>query len=305
MTLSDFYGTGKRAKKISPFIAEAIPNIGTTKQNLVKQLSLGDALSAYTKTKPAEPQSQPYKVSYITFSDLQAFDICPLHYKAKVIYKVPTPATSVQSFGISIHAALYDFYKQIQEGLKPNQKNLIDYLQEDWINEGYVNKKHEEESYKTARKLLTQYYKSKSKNLIKPIALEYQFRFLLKNGVKVFGKIDRIDTKENGIEIIDYKTGQDNPKAAKSHELQLSIYALAASRVNDKILNRNPENITLTLQFLGDGAKKTMSFKKEDLNKLESDLIEKIKEIESSDFKCSRSVLCVNCENRMLCNTIS
>ncbi len=47
-----------------------------------------------------------------------------------------------------------------------------------------------------------------------------------------------------------------------------------------------------------------MNFKQEDLDKLEDDLLEKIEEIEKSDFSCSKSVLCVNCEYRMLCNSI-
>jgi len=81
----------------------------------------------------------------------------------------------------------------------------------------------------------------------------------------------------------------------------LAIYALAATRVKDKILNRNPKDITLTLHFLDGNTKKTMSFEKKDLDKLESELIEKIAEIEKSDFKCSKSVLCINCEYKILC----
>jgi DNA helicase-2/ATP-dependent DNA helicase PcrA len=124
----------------------------------------------------------------------------------------------------------------------------------------------------------------------------------LKNGVKVFGKIDRIDKKGSGIEIIDYKTGADNPKADKAHKLQLAMYALAATRVRDDILNRRPEDITLTLHFLEGNTRKTMNFKQEDLDELEAELINKIAEIEKSDFKCSKNVLCLNCEYRMLCS---
>jgi len=135
------------------------------------------------------------------------------------------------------------------------------------------------------------------------LGLEMPFSFVLKNGVKVFGKIDRIDKKGSGIEIIDYKTGADNPKAGKAHELQLKIYALAATKIKDNILNRRPEDITLTIHFLEGNTKKTMNFKQEDLNRLEDELIEKITEIEKSDFKCSGSVLCVNCEYKILCHT--
>lgn len=144
--------------------------------------------------------------------------------------------------------------------------------------------------------------KAKGRIIQKPLALELPFSFSLKNGVKVFGKIDRIDQKNGGIEIIDYKTGEDNPKADKSHKLQLEMYALAATRVKDNILNRKPEEITLSLQFLEANTKKTMNFTHADLTRLEDDLLAKIEEIEKSDFKCSGSVLCINCEYKMLCN---
>jgi DNA helicase-2/ATP-dependent DNA helicase PcrA len=303
-TASNYYGAGKRPRKLSPFIYEALPELQKKEKitNNIQQLSLPEILSVYKEIPENEEKKVPFKVSYITFSNLQMFDICPLHYKAKVIFNIPTPATAVQSFGISIHNTLYDFFKQIQEGKKPSLKKLNEILKREWISEGYSNKKHEEERFAQAIRILKEYYKKEIKSKIKPLELETPFSFVLKNGVKVFGKIDRIDKRGKGIEIIDYKTGINNPKAEKSHELQLKIYALAATRIKDNIFNRRPEDITLTLHFLENNTKKTMNFKKEDLDKLEDDLIEKIKEIEKSDFKCSKSVLCVNCEYKILCN---
>ena len=79
------------------------------------------------------------------------------------------------------------------------------------------------------------------------------------------------------------------------------MYALAATRIKDGVLNRDPKDITLTLYFLEGNSKKSMTFIKGDLDKLESSLIEKIKEIEKSEFKCSGNILCKNCEYKMLC----
>lgn len=304
-TAADFYGGLKRSKKISNFIYEALPTLKDKKiDNAPKQLAISQILSSYEKIDKAEEKIPDYKVEYITYSNLQMFDICPLHYKAKVIYKIPSPPTGVQSFGISLHKTLQIFYKKIQDGEKTDELTLQKILTEEWEREGYENKKHEEERFKEAKKILSEYYKKGFNPKIIPLALEYEFRFLLKNGVKVFGKIDRIDPKKDGIEIIDYKTGEDNPKAKAAHELQLAIYALAATKVKDKILNQDPEKITLTLNFLNGQTKKSMTFNKTDLEKLETELIDKIKEIEKSEFKCSGSVLCINCEYRMLCNTI-
>ncbi|PIR79950.1 MAG: hypothetical protein COU25_02695 [Candidatus Levybacteria bacterium CG10_big_fil_rev_8_21_14_0_10_35_13] len=310
-TAADYYGSGKRIKKLSPFIYEALPKLKEQEkiQKDTEQLSLNEALSTYERTEeiaedlPADRQErQPLKISYITYSNLQMFDICPLHYKAKVIFNIPTPIAFVQSFGISLHNTLYKFYKMVQEDKKPKISDLKKILKAEWISDGYFNNKHENERLIQAYNILEKFYKTEHNPSVKPLGIEFPFSFMLKSGVKVSGKIDRIDKKGKGIEIIDYKTGEDNPKADKAHELQMAIYALAATKVKDELLNRNPKDITLTLYFLERGTKKSKSFSKEDLEKFEDELMEKIKEIEESDFKCSGNVLCKNCEFKMLCH---
>ncbi|PIT88904.1 MAG: hypothetical protein COU27_03440 [Candidatus Levybacteria bacterium CG10_big_fil_rev_8_21_14_0_10_36_7] len=303
-TAANYYGAGKRVKKLSPFIHEALPEL--IEEEKIKQLShqmtLTEVLAPYQEQPAKEEKITPVKVSYITFSNLQMFDICPLHYKAKVILKLPTPATSVQSFGISIHNTLYQFYKQLQEKNKVSLSQLKQILSKEWKSEGYVNKKDEQDRYLRALSIIENFYKTSYNPRVKPLRLEEPFNFMLKNGVKVFGKIDRVDSKGKGIEIIDYKTGEDNPKAQKAHKLQLEMYALAATRVKDSILNKKPEDIVLSLLFLLENKKKTMTFKTEDLERLENDLIEKIEEIKKSDFKCSKNILCKNCEFKLLCS---
>ncbi len=302
-TGADYYGTGKRTKKLSVFIYEALPTLEKQASSAkAAKPSLANSLSPYLEQKEIEEKKPPLKVTYINYSSLQMFDICPLHYKAKVIFNIPTPKSPVQSFGISMHNTLYYFYKEVMEGRVLTLTGFKKILNREWLSEGYVNKKHEKERYLQALKILKSFYKTECHPPVKPLGIELKFSFVLKNGVKVSGKIDRVDQKGSGIEIIDYKTGEDNPKAKEAHELQLAIYALAATKVKDEILNRKPEDITLTLHFLESNSKKSMTFTKANLEKFEDELIEKIKEIENSDFKCSGSVLCVNCEYKMLCH---
>ena len=304
-TASDYYAEGKRTKKLSPFIYEALPKLEEKEKVLQKtqQLSLRAVMSLYEKDEAEEEEKQSLKITHITYSNLQMFDICPLHYKAKVIFNIPTPIAPVQSFGISLHSALYEFYKSVQEGQIPTLEEFKDILKKEWISDGYTSRKYEKERFLQAASIIKQFYKTDCNPPVKPLGIELPFSFILRNGVKVSGKIDRVDKKGKGIEIIDYKTGEDNPKADKAHKLQLAIYALAATRVKDELLSSNPKDITLTLHFLEKNTKKSMSFTKGDLEDFENELIEKIAEIENSDFKCSGNILCKNCEYKMLCST--
>jgi DNA helicase-2/ATP-dependent DNA helicase PcrA len=274
LTAAKTYGEGKRLKKLSPFVYESVPQlISLDETDKSQQLSLISSLAGY-ETKEEKPRAKkPLKINYINYSNLQMFDICPLHYKAKVILHLPTPKSFVQSFGISLHNTLYNFYKLVQNGETPNLTKMLEILSKEWINEGYENKQHEKESYQRAIKTLKSFYKKECNPPTKPLALELPFSFTLKGGIKVSGKIDRIDKKDKrGIEIIDYKTGQDNPKAQTAHELQLAMYALAAVSVKDEVLNKKPKDITLTLHFLEGGTKKSMQFTKDDLKLLEKEL---------------------------------
>ena len=302
-TASNYYGEGKRIKKLSPFIFEAKPDIQDSiiqKENIAK-LTLDEALSPIDNSLKVPVKSLKTKVTYVTFSNLQNFDVCPLHYKAKVILKIPTPPTANQSSGISIHKTLQQFYQRIKENEKPTEKDMLKILEENWIQEGYANKTESEEGLAGAKQLLKDFYKKECNPPMKPLALELQFNFLLKNGVKASGTIDRIDKKENGIEIIDYKTGENNPGAKKAHEEQLALYALAATRIQDPIFHYKPEEITLTIHFLKGNVKKSIHLTKEDLEKYENKLMSTISEIEKSDFSCNGKLLCKTCEYKMLC----
>jgi DNA helicase-2/ATP-dependent DNA helicase PcrA len=304
-TAAEYYGLGRRIKKLSPFVYEAAPELAQAEisKSKTQQLSLNEILSAYGEKEEKKEDKIPVKIDYITYSNLQMFDICPLHYKAKAIFKLPTPTTHTQTFGISLHNTLYRFYSQAREGKGTTLSNLKEILRKEWISDGYFEKSHEQERFVQAEKIIEEFYKTECKNVAKPLGLEMEFNFFLNNKVKVFGKIDRVDVKGSGIEIIDYKTGEDNPKAEKAHRLQLAIYALAATKVKDEILNRRPEDITLTLHFLEKNTKKSMTFSKEDLFKLEEELTEKIIEIEKSDFKCSGNIICQSCEYKLLCGS--
>ncbi|MFH1832624.1 MAG: UvrD-helicase domain-containing protein [Candidatus Levyibacteriota bacterium] len=319
LTAANFYGEGKRERKISPFVYEMLGEKTVENQTLkqsntetIKQLSLL-AWSTPKQEIPASsfqlPASPP--LTYLSYSQIQTFDICPLHYKLKYILKIPTPPSCAQSFGTSIHSALRDLYQNLIGGLKISEKELLRILENDWINEGYQSKAHEEKAYEGAKKIILNYFENNFNPKKIPAALETPFKFSLRRqevnspSLMVGGRIDRIDEIDNNkIEIIDYKTGNNVPDEKKlADDWQLTFYALAATEVRDNLLNKKPENVTLSLYYLEPNIKLTTIRTREQLEEAKKKILEKADEIANSEFKCSQNNLCKTCEYKILCNT--
>ncbi len=309
LTAANYYGEAKREKKLSPFIFEAIGENATPEKNIAdnsKQLSFLD----YKQDGISKDSKKiPLKIDYLSYSQIETFKTCPLHYKLKYILKIPTPQSPAQSFGTSIHATLKDFYEAVGSGQKPTEKLAEELLIKNWIRDGYQNKNHEQKMIKEGNKFLASYLENFfDKNRI-PVAMEQPFLIPLtatgERPLKIGGKIDRIDDLGGGnIEIIDYKTGANVPSEKEvNHDLQLTFYALAATTLKEFPFDRDPKNITVSLYYLN-GAKK-LSTKRSigDLEKTKSEIFEIRKQIEESDFSCSGGFFCRDCEFKLLCSS--
>lgn len=132
--------------------------------------------------------------------------------------------------GLFCHDVLEDFYDVQYYGTDPlDRMNMLigKYLKLDRYDGSIFDAPK-------AVVMLHEYIERYGHRNIEVLDLEYNFRIQYK-GVKIIGKIDRIDKiGENAYEIIDYKT-TSNPKYLKN-SLQLAIYLLAAAHKygNDK-----------------------------------------------------------------------
>ena len=145
------------------------------------------------------------------------------------------------------------------------------------------------------QEFLKNYLESEIHKQAKPIYLEQPFSFKI-GDLKIGGKIDRVDELPNGdIEIIDYKSGKVSKDTDEG--LQLTIYAIAASEMFGKPVDK----IKLCYYFLETGEKITSVRTKEQLEDAKKELLKIRDEIQKSDFSCSHSLFCENCEFKMLC----
>ncbi|HRN96010.1 MAG TPA: ATP-dependent DNA helicase [Candidatus Levybacteria bacterium] len=313
-TASKFYAEGKREKKLSPFIYEALPEelLRQGEKHTPTQLTLLEATKDYTQmpTTVDSPLAEPLKIHAVSFSQLQAFDICPLHFKARYLLNIPTPNTAPLSFGSSIHDTLRNLHELSMQKKAISQDEFLKLLRKNWRSEGYMSKPYEKEMFAKGEKILKLYFKQYYNPSNPPLALEQPFSFFINKNddptekpIKVSGFIDRIDQRpDGGIEIIDYKTGKPEKLSKRSYQLQLGLYALAATQVKNEFLGKKPEEITVSLLYLETGNMMSQQITQDDIEYTQKAIQTKIQEIESSDFKCSKSILCQNCEYKMLCN---
>ncbi len=311
LTAADYYGEGKRGKKLSPFIFEALGDKALSSEQdsgKTKQLS-------FIEYKPAvsiKEEKVPFHVDYLSYSQIETFKTCPLHYKLKYIYKVPTPVTSSQSFGTTMHAVLKDFYLKVGEGEKPTEKLILSLLKDLWIKEGYLSKVQERKFLEKGRDYLRGFFKEEFNPKVKTTSLEIPFTLPLiskdkrQKPLKIGGRIDRVDILPKGvIEIVDYKTGATIPSQKEvDKNLQLSFYGLAAAKIPTEPLGKNLEKIKLSLYYLDSQEKISTTRTKEDLERGVEEIFKVRDEIEKSDFKCSNHMFCQKkCEYSLFCKS--
>lgn len=307
LTAASFYGEGIRERKISPFVYETlgkndVEEIVQSKKTNKEQLFIHD-WNIEKDNNNTKQILRDDSINYLSYSQIQTFDLCPLHYKLKYILNIPTSQSASQSFGTSIHAILRDYYQNWKIGNKLQINNIDELFKNNWINEGYLSKAHEKKSLEKAKKIINNYLKGNFNKNDLPLALEQSFTLNLK-GLKIRGRIDRIDLLKNGaIEIIDYKTGNKTPSNKELAEnKQLTLYALAAKEFKNELLNKSSNEIILSLVYLEENKKFTTTRTNEQLENTEKMLLEKATEISNSKFLCSKNLYCKNCEYKMLCH---
>ena len=214
LTAANYYGEGKRERKLSPFVMEALDEKQLLEIiNKSKEIENAGQLTLLDWAKTESIVEKPVKINqpinYLSFSQMETFNNCPLQYKYRYIQRIPGPASSALVFGDVIHRSLLAFYELAKSGEKPTEVDLVNLMYQNWSSEGYNSKSHEESFKEKGEIILKEFYKKAYDPNNLPIDLEQTFTIKVDPSFKIGGKIDRVDQTTDGkIEIIDYKTGK-------------------------------------------------------------------------------------------------
>lgn len=279
------YG-GVREKKLSGFVKELGIEISEEKTIQTNIFSIS----------PQTTSKKPLVLKYLSYSQIETFQTCPLKYKYRYILGIPGSPSHALNFGQTLHRTLRDFHKYELLNKKPTIKNLLSLYDNHWIGEGFESKEHREMVFESGKRILKNYYQKFKETFGKPIFLEQKFTIRI-GELFLIGSIDRIDeTKDKKIEIIDYKTGSSEKKTKEiNKDSQLTIYAIAAS----ESLNINPN--LLSLYFLETNEKISTTRNLTELDEKKQEILKVIDEIKNSDFKGRLGPWCSYCEFNRIC----
>ena len=223
--LSGAGGRGRR--RPSPFLAEALD------LPVAKPVVAQDALAPLIdvpRAVPAKANVADLPASSFSFSMLEEYIDCPERYRLRHVLGVPTPPHHSLTYGRAMHAAVAWFHLRVAAGETPTEGELAEEFRRSWLSEGFLSREHEEARFAAGLRALAAF---RMRELAAPapvVAVERPFEFTL-DGMRIRGRVDRLDEDERGAVIVDYKSSdvrdqrKANDKARGS--LQLHAYALA------------------------------------------------------------------------------
>lgn len=313
LTGADDYG-GTRAKKPSPFLAEA----GIE----AKKASVASALRSLAHTERVEANAEDLRTLFplkrrFSYTQLAAFESCPLQYKFAHIYRIPILGSYQKSFGQSVHKTLHDVLKlhmdrgafrqeelfgtggaDSAQGFRVTAEEAEDMYRKEWIDEWYPDRAKHDEYFSEGLKAVRDFVRICEEQPPRPKALEAPFDWHIgQHSIK--GAIDRMDELPDGrVVIYDYKTGQ--PKSeddlASDDKRQLRIYQLAMEEKGESVaclVLVYVRGMVMTEVDLLEGEKK-IAFKEK--------LLDEMNEILVSNYDPSPSpFVCRFCDFRNIC----
>ncbi len=243
----------------------------------------------FKSIKPAER----YTVDKISYTDLEAFDACPLQFYYRKILRIPSPTSPHQMLGQVIHAVLENGVRMMMRGIPADLDSLVADFHSRWKKIRLGDPDQKERMGQRGAELLAEFIRMQDELIGIPAELEKFFEIEL-NSAKLVGRIDRVNKSPEGLTVIDYKTGNKGSKKLDD-DLQLPIYSLACK----ELFREYP--VDTMIMFLGDGQIHRASIDAETLEEVKTQIEEKIAAINESEFGATPGNPCRTCEYAGIC----
>lgn len=242
-----------------------------------------------------------FKNVKLSSTRLKTFLTCKRKYYHKYIehinsHEIPKDMPQEYEIGTAVHEALRELYS------KKRSYDSVDELKRDLHRElDEVRGKSELDKYLIAmqKKRMDTFCEAEIKRFDDGYSVEYCEESLSVEfaGITLVGQIDRIDKRNNEIEVLDYKTGSYSLYTAKNFteatDFQLEFYHLLATSLGNVI--------GCGYYDLKDSKIVPEAFLNEKLGVLESNIKDLLNIQEINFLKCEDEKNCIYCEYKIMC----
>ena len=228
---------GGRARRISPFIVEALDLPGGTAAGS-GAVATG-ALGRIAAMEPAGDAPEPARVPIVgplllSHSSIDDYLTCPLKYRYSQVLRVPTPPHHALIYGSALHKAVQEFHRAHARGVVMSETELFAAFDAAWSNEGFVSREHETARLEAGRDALRRFRLAQLEpGSVIPAWVEREFSFAM-GGDRIRGRFDRVDI-----------VAEDGAGAAAAEDLAMA--AMARADVVEPMLDLlGRERVTIT-----------------------------------------------------------
>jgi DNA helicase-2/ATP-dependent DNA helicase PcrA len=177
----------------------------------------------------------------LSFRQVDDYLTCPLKYRFVHRNRIPLLIHHRVVYGSAVHRAVQEMFMARRVGVPFTVDDLLNAFRRAWVSEGFLSREHEELRLKEGEATLTRFFEWEREHPLRPTAVEEEFSFAV-GRTRVMGRYDLVVATDEGVTILDFKTGDVGTEAKAQHRaeesLQLAIYALAHFRTTGTLPKR-------------------------------------------------------------------
>ena len=242
-----------------------------------------------------EPPTADF-VSGLSASAIDTYEQCPLRFKLEREWNLPRDVPASLHYGAAMHRVLHTFYDAQRYGREISDDQLLENFRADLATAGIPDRYQYELYLRQGREQLAQFLVW-ARAGAPPEVLHTERKFDLPvAGTKLTGRVDRMDrVGDDGVAIVDYKTGKPKTQKDADDSLQLSLYALAAKEAwglrPDRLIFHNLEDNSVVVTTRTD----------RDLESAKIKVRDAAENIAARNFPAKTGFHCSFCPYRDLC----
>ncbi len=178
----------------------------------------------------ALPTRVPEQKLTLSATRLETYNTCPLKFKIQSEWNIPDEPVPAMQFGNAVHTALKGYYDAVCAERPITRDALLAVFLEQLSVSRFEDPLQLELYRKQGLQQLGDFFDLRAAEPVpQVVATEKFFQFEVA-GVRVIGRMDRVDRNGDALIVTDYKTGSPRSEEDAEKSLQLSIYAAAAKR---------------------------------------------------------------------------